>query len=233
MLKLLAAEVGFGINNNICYLIASTNVETFPAYSNWKCVDNVPVTNPCNYTLGQWLGVYCYGINTEGLISEIALDLTYPITGSLPPELGFITSLDILSAPFHNLHGPIPNSYCNWIHISNMQLLSNSFTGTIPSCFGNLTNLATLDISYNKFTGTIPNQIGLLTKLQYLILEYNSLNYTIPNDISTLSKLYSIYLNNNQLSGIYSCYIIIWIFLINRFIIFGIFIYRYHPNIFR
>ena len=105
-----------------------------------------------------------------------------------------------------------------------MQLLSNSFTGTIPSCIGNLTNLATLDISYNKFTGTIPNQIGLLTKLQYLILEYNSLNYTIPNDISTLSKLYSIYLNNNQLSGIYSCYIIVWVFLINR-LLFLVYLY--------
>ena len=224
---LRATEIVQSINNNICYLVASTNIASFPIYSNWKCVDYVPVTNPCNYSLGQWYGVYCYGSDEIlGLITEISLDMSFQVTGSLPSELGLITSLDMLVAPYQTLSGSIPNSYCNLTSLSLIQLPANSLTNTIPSCLGSMTNLGSLDISFNKLIGTIPSAIGELTKLYYLIIENNSLNYTIPSGISNLHKLIGLYMNNNELSGIIP-------FEYSSNIISSMYIYRNNSNIFR
>jgi Leucine-rich repeat (LRR) protein len=63
------------------------------------------------------------------------------LTGSLPSELGNITSLD------------------------EMYLNNNGFTGSIPAEFANLSHLHILDIIENRLTGTVPGEICKLPEL--------------------------------------------------------------------
>ena len=221
---LAVQAVDQSINNNICYFLASTNIESIPLYSNWKCVDYIPVTNPCNYSIGQWYGVFCYDLQV-GLITALSLDMFHPIIGTFPSQLGLISSLISITAVFNNISGTIPESFCNLTEMYILQLPSNSLSGSIPTCIGNLKELVEIDFSLNKLTGSIPNEIGYLTKLNYLILYGNSLNHTIPNGISNLNSLYNIYLNENDLTGNIKYNMLLWY---NSLISI-----RYYPNIFR
>jgi len=69
--------------------------------------------------------------------------LNNQLTGSIPPEIGNLTNLIILS------------------------LNSNQLTGSIPPEIGNLTNLEGLWLQSNQFTGEIPESICELTNLNW------------------------------------------------------------------
>jgi len=64
--------------------------------------------------------------------------------GSLPSELGLLTS------------------------ITELLLFQNQLTGPIPIELGQLANITTFRIFGNKFTGTIPTEIGLMSALSEL-----------------------------------------------------------------
>jgi hypothetical protein len=104
--------------------------------------------------------------------------------GTIPPELGNITSL---------------------VHLV---LSGNNLSGTIPPELGKLANLAGdsdagLDLSGNQhLTGPIPGALGKLRKLVSLVLENCAFTGTIPSAIANLTNLKSLKLKNNKLTGI-------------------------------
>ena len=63
------------------------------------------------------------------------------MTGTIPTDLGDLTSL------------------------TELDLYSNQLTGQIPTELGNLSNLTGLDLSGNQLTGTIPSSFTSLTGL--------------------------------------------------------------------
>ena len=67
-----------------------------------------------------------------------------PVAGTIPNEIGGLTSLAFL-----DLNG-------------------DNVTGTIPASLGNLTSLTWLALSSNYLAGTIPESLGRLTALMYL-----------------------------------------------------------------
>jgi Leucine-rich repeat (LRR) protein len=81
------------------------------------------------------------------------------LTGSIPSQIGLLTSL--------------------W----QLSLNNNALTGSIPFQIGLLTSLHVgLGLAYNALTGSIPSQIGLLTNLRGLGLSHNALTAgTIPS----------------------------------------------------
>ena len=97
--------------------------------------------------LDEW-----YGVTTDssGRVTELKL-LENNLNGEISPELGNLTSLEILdlsqdiSTPSHN-----------------------TLIGEIPPELGNLTNLKILDLSYNMLSGEIPSGLGGLSNLQRL-----------------------------------------------------------------
>ena len=99
------------------------------------------------------------------------------LSGSIPTEIGLLSTLEYL------------------------QLYVNDLTGTIPSQLGTLSSLGRLYLHNNKLTGQTPSQLGKISTLQYLYLENNKLTGTIPSQLGTLSSLRLLFLSNNKLTG--------------------------------
>jgi hypothetical protein len=77
------------------------------------------------------------------------------LNGTLPDEIGLLTSLTFLN------------------------LKRNMISGTVPSIIGSLTALTHLSLCYNAFTGTVPSQLGSLTALKRLSLYNNAFQGTL------------------------------------------------------
>ena len=151
---------------------------------------------PCDVNTEVQLWDNCYNIQetTNLLLEGIGL------TGEIPPEIGNLTNLEILSLQNNDLTGEIPSEIGNLTNLTHLFLNNNQLTGEIPSEIGNLTNLETLYLAQNQLTGSIPSEIGNLINLDILFLQYNFLT-EIPSEIGNLTSLRKLYLHHNQLTG--------------------------------
>ena len=107
-----------------------------------------------------WSGVTC----SSGSVSSLSLDSNL-LTGTIPAELGNLTSLNYLSLGANSLSGSIPKELGSLANLTTLSLFSNSLSGSIPSELGNLTNLTTLHLYSNSLSGTIPSEVSDLPKL--------------------------------------------------------------------
>lgn len=123
------------------------------------------------------------------------------LTGSLPNEIGLLTSIRFLSLPVNNLQGGIPLSIGGLVNLETLWLAQNNLSGEIPKEIKNLINLKTLWLHNNNITGAIPSEIGSLINLEQLGLNDNAFNGNIPFTMGNLSKLTSLSLNRNSLTG--------------------------------
>ena len=142
---------------------------------NWNINTNWLSDRP----IGEWHGVTT---NSNGRV--IKLDLfSNQLTGEIPPELGGLTSLQVLHLWGNELTGTIPVELGNLTNLTSLTILAlgdNELTGPIPTELGNLTSLAILNLSANQLTGEIPAELGRLDKLEELHLSENLLTGCIP-----------------------------------------------------
>ena len=99
--------------------------------ANWSRNDNWKTTEP----LGEWFGV---ATSSDGRVARLDLR-SNQLSGTIPVEIGNLTSLFLL------------------------ELGGNQLSGTIPVEIGNLTSLKSLSLGDNQLSGTIPVEIGNLT----------------------------------------------------------------------
>ena len=153
-----------------------------------------------NKPLGAWYGV---ATNSEGRVTE--LELGFPngnnLTGPIPPELGNLSSLEILDLGVNQLSAPIPPELGKLSGLEILRLGGNQLTGTIPPELGNLSNLESVNLIVNQLTGTIPAELGNLSNLESLLLMGNQLTGTIPAELGNLSNLETLGIWGNQLTG--------------------------------
>ena len=123
------------------------------------------------------------------------------LTGPIPPELGRLTSLELLSLWDNDLIGPIPPELGNLTALERLWLLDNQLTGSIPPSLGQLASLRWLNLSSNTLTGPIPPELGSLTNLENLQLSNNDLIGPVPAALSNLAALESLWLLDNLLTG--------------------------------
>lgn len=165
----------------------STNGSNWNNNTNW-------LTNARLYT---WSG-----LGVPFIINRVtSIDLeNNNLTGSIPSEIGKLTSLERLSMFWNNLSGPIPSELGNLINLEDLSIFHNNLSGSIPPELGNLSSLVDLYLSDNNLTGFIPSELGNLSSLEYLTLQYNNLSGPIPPEISNLSNLVSLDLGDNKLT---------------------------------
>ena len=149
------------------------------------------------YTEVELWGRYYSVLNTYELILNNS-----GLYGSIPPEVGYLTSLTNLNLYWNQLTGSIPSELGYLTNLEMLSLGENELTGSIPPELGNLTNLIELILRKNQLTGNIPSEIGSLTNLIFLDLYGNELMGEIPPEVGNLNNLEKLYLYNNQLSGV-------------------------------
>ncbi|KAK9087796.1 hypothetical protein Syun_030190 [Stephania yunnanensis] len=124
------------------------------------------------------------------------------LTGSIPAELGYLTSMSRLNLSGNRLDGDIPSGLGKLTDLEVLDLSNNLLTGNIPTEVGDSARLAVLNLSNNILSGEIPSELGNLTSLQiYLDISHNALSGTIPRDLGNLILLEALDLSHNALSG--------------------------------
>ena len=98
------------------------------------------------------------------------------LSGFLPPEIFWLTSL------------------------KSLDLFENNIQGKIPSELGLLTKLTKMDLSGNALTGVIPADLGGMESLEELYLEHNSLTGGIPSSLFH-TPLLDLRLKGNTMDG--------------------------------
>ncbi|MCB2197308.1 MAG: leucine-rich repeat domain-containing protein, partial [Bacteroidetes bacterium] len=167
-------------------LYDSTNGPNWTDNTNW-------LTGPVN----SWTGITV----SSGVITAINLE-NNNLSGTIPSELGNLTSLQELWLGYNNLSGPIPPELGNLTSLTYLVLWYNyNLSGTIPSELGNLSSLQFLILDGNQLSGTIPSSLGNLTSLVYLWLDQNQLTGSIPAELGDLTNLNNLHLGYNQLTG--------------------------------
>ena len=121
----------------------------------------------------SWFGISC---DNTTAVTGIELD-SNNLVGTIPKEVGFMTSLETL-----------------WLH-------SNSLMMTIPTEIGRLGRLSTLNLVGNKLGGSLPTEIALIMSIQNIKLSYNSFTGTLPTELSMLRNLESLEVFDNQFEG--------------------------------
>ncbi len=181
----------------------------------WKVNTGWKVTNtPCS-----WHGIGC----ERGHVTRLGLASNF-LNGAIPPELGNLAGLSVLSLFSNQLSGAIPSQLGNLTSLYDLSLFGNQLNGAIPPELGNLANLLFLALGSNQLSGAIPPQLGNLTsvnslnlgsnqlsgaippefgnlRLAWLNLSANQLSGTIPLELGNVTTLLGLYLNDNQLSG--------------------------------
>ncbi len=123
------------------------------------------------------------------------------LSGVIPPELGNLANLERLDLWENMLSGNIPVEICGIESLRSIGLSTNRLSGEIPSELANLSNLEGLGLSQNHLSGSIPPWLGNLTKLRGLGLASNQLTGPIPPELGNLENLTYLQLYENKLTG--------------------------------
>ncbi|XVF11303.1 hypothetical protein REPUB_Repub08aG0015000 [Reevesia pubescens] len=133
-----------------------------------------------------------------------------PLDTMLPNAIGNLsTSLEHLWLTDCKLKGSIPSEVGNLSSLIALRLGNNVLTGVIPNAIGRLQKLQSLHLQGNKLRGIILNDLCELRNLVELILGGNELSGLIPEclkgslplEIGDLEDVIEIDLSKNQLSG--------------------------------
>ena len=123
------------------------------------------------------------------------------LTGGIPSELGAMRDLERLYLQDNQLTGEIPVEIGSLRSLERLYLWRNQLSGAIPRQLGSLRWLERLNLGGNQFTGAIPPQLGQLSRLEWLHLWGNELTGSIPNELGRLTRIERLSLSRNQLTG--------------------------------
>ncbi|CAH9114314.1 unnamed protein product [Cuscuta epithymum] len=162
--------------------------------TNWRKGD------PCT---SNWTAVLCYNDTmNDGYfhVRELQL-LNMSLSGSLSPDLGRLSYMNILDVMWNSIGGSIPKEIGNISSLKLLLLNGNKLTGSLPEELGYLPNLDRIQIDENLIYGPIPVSFAYLNKTKHFHMNNNSLSGQIPPQLSRLPNIVHLLLDNNNLSG--------------------------------
>ncbi|KAI4355975.1 hypothetical protein L6164_000029 [Bauhinia variegata] len=179
-----------------------------PCTLNWtgvSCSDKVGSDG--HFHVGE---IYLMTSNLSGTLSPQLGQLSHlqimnfmwnDLTGTIPKEIGNITSLRLLLLNGNKLSGTLPDELGNLSHLNRLQVDENQLSGPIPQLFANLINVRHLHMNNNSFSGQIPPVLSKLSTLMHLLVDNNNLSGYLPPEFSKLPELRILQLDNNDFSG--------------------------------
>jgi len=145
----------------------------------------------------NWYGVE---LNGSGCVTSVDLS-SNNLIGTIPPEIGNLTSIENLSLMSNILFGGIPNEIGNLNSLVELRLSRNTLEGNLPSSIGNLINLEILWLNNNRLNGPIPNSFQNFTALRELYMQNNKFTGGIPSSFGNFASIEDLFLNSNLLDG--------------------------------
>ena len=139
--------------------------------------------------ISEWRGVGIEGAPPRVMRLNLSGLTPSTLTGIIPPELGDLTSLEVLIIHYNRLSGSIPPELGNLANLRDLRLSSNGLEGTIPAELGRLTSLETMDLGKNGLVGGIPPELGNLSNLRELWLGKNNVTGCVPAALSGRLRL--------------------------------------------
>jgi len=130
--------------------------------------------------------------------------------GSLDPELGTLTDLQVYLVSSNQISGTIPEEYTDLDNLEKFEVAENMLTGEIPPALFGLPRLTSLSVANNKLSGKIGRQVRNMgsewskegeRKRKYVQLDNNNLEGRIPDDLGEVEDLYLITLHGNSFQG--------------------------------
>ncbi|CAN1860809.1 Probable LRR receptor-like serine/threonine-protein kinase At1g06840 [Linum perenne] len=170
-------------------------------------LENWSKGDPCT---SNWTGVSCFYTNpTDGYLHVRELQLlNMNLSGSLAPELGLLSGLNILLTPvsprdfmWNQLTGNIPKEIGKLSSLKLLLLNGNKLSGPLPAELGSLSRLNRLQVDENEISGPIPKSFANMSSVRHLHMNNNSFSGPIPSELSQLPSLLHVLLDNNNLSG--------------------------------
>ncbi|KAJ4971662.1 hypothetical protein NE237_004761 [Protea cynaroides] len=156
--------------------------------------------DPCT---SNWTGVLCFNTTAnDGYlhVQELQL-LNNNLSGTLSPELGQLSYMEILDFMWNQISGSIPKEIGNITSLELLLLNGNQLTGPLPEELGYLPNLIRLQIDQNQISGPLPKSFAYLNKTEHFHMNNNSISGEILPELSRLPSLLHLLLDNNNLSG--------------------------------
>ncbi|KAI9383158.1 hypothetical protein POPTR_013G037533v4 [Populus trichocarpa] len=150
-------------------------------------------SSPC-----KWLGITC---DNSGSVAHFSLQ-HFDLRGTLH-SFNFSSFPNLLTLNLRNnsLYGTIPLEIGLLTSLNVLYLDKNNLTDLIPSSIGNLRNLSILNIAENNLSGSVPREIGQLESLVFLGLSFNNLSGSLPPEMNNLTHLMTLRLSLNNFTG--------------------------------
>ncbi|KAJ4841832.1 hypothetical protein Tsubulata_045886 [Turnera subulata] len=124
------------------------------------------------------------------------------IKGSIPGEIGNLSSLTKLTMADNELTGPVPTTIGRLKKLQGLSFSNNRLEGPIPNDICQLGYLYILFLNNNKLVGSIPTCLGSVTFLRILRLDANNLAFPIPSSFWNLKDILQVNLSTSSLSGL-------------------------------
>ncbi|KAK9223979.1 hypothetical protein WN944_012428 [Citrus x changshan-huyou] len=139
------------------------------------------------------------GIDNTSHITEIQFKRCN-LSGTLPPELVQLPSIQKVDFAYNYLNGSIPVEWA-LLQLKFISVFGNRLSGNIPSHLTNITSLTYLDIEANQFSGTVPEEFRKLVNLGTLRLSSNQLSGSLPTGLAELKNLTDFRISDNNFNG--------------------------------
>ncbi|XP_057975129.1 LRR receptor-like serine/threonine-protein kinase GSO1 isoform X2 [Malania oleifera] len=136
------------------------------------------------------------------LSSLFLLNLSFNgLSGSIPATVGKLHKLQGLYFNDNDLQGSIPHELCQLHMVTELLLNNNHLFGSLPPCLGNLSALRSLSVGFNELSSTIPSTLWSLQYILHMNLSSNSFSGSLPYNIGKLKVAINLDFSSNQLSG--------------------------------
>ena len=145
----------------------------------------------------SWFGVSC---DNTTAVTGIELD-SNNLVGTIPKELGYLTSLERLWLHSNSLMMTIPTEIGRLQRLATLNLVGNELGGSLPTEIALILSVQKIQLSYNSFTGSLPTELSILRHLECLEVFDNQFEGTISPSLASCAMLRSLDLSENRLVG--------------------------------